>query len=135
MLRSLLLLGIVLASTDVTRAQDDKANAADEQLAVKYHDGTPDGKRSIAGTGEMIQFSLPAATQKLRGLRLHCARYGSPQAPKEDAKISIVGEDGKTVLHTELVPYSKFERGETKWTAIVFKSPVKVENNFWVILD
>jgi hypothetical protein len=135
MLRSLTLLGILLATTDVSHAQDDTAKAAGDQLAVKYHDGTPDGKRSIAGTGEMIQFSLPSDTQKLRGLRLHCARYGLPQPPKEDAKISVVGEDEKNVLHTELVPYSKFERGESKWTAIIFKSPVKVEKTFWVILE
>ena len=130
-----MLLGIILASASLCRAQDDKAKAGPDQLAVKYHDGTPEGKKSIAGTGEMIQFSPPSETQKLRGLRLHCARYGSPQAPKEDAKISVVGEDGKTVLHTEMVPYSKFERGESKWTGIVFKSPVKVEKSFWVILE
>lgn len=135
MLRSLMLLGIILVSTNVSQAQNESAKSVGEQLAVKYHDGTADGKKSIAGTGEMIQFSLPSETQKLRGLRLHCARYGLPQAPKEDAKISVVGEDGKKVLHTELVPYSKFERGESKWTALVFKTPVKVEKDFWVILE
>jgi hypothetical protein len=135
MLRSLMLLGLILVSAHVCRAQEESAKAARDQLAVKYHDGTADGKKSIAGTGEMILFSLPSDTQKLRGVRLHCARYGLPQAPKEDAKISVVGEDGKNVLHTELVPYSKFDRGESKWTALVFKTPVKVEKNFWVILE
>src|SRR5262245_37165562 len=137
MLRSLILLGILLllASTNVCHAQDESAKAARDELALKYHDGTPEGKKSIAGTGEMIQFSLPSDTQKLRGLRLHCARYGLPQAPKENAKITVVGEDENNVLHTELVPYSKFERGDSKWTAIVFKSPVKVEKSFWVILE
>ena len=56
-------------------------------------------------------------------------------AQEESSKISIVGEDGKNVLHTELVPYSKFERGESKWISLVFKMPIKVEKNFWVVLE
>jgi hypothetical protein len=39
------------------------------------------------------------------------------------------------VIHTELVPYAKFKRGETRWTTIPFEESVAVPAKFWVILD
>lgn len=116
-------------------AAGDDSEDSKPQLTLKYDDGKPDGKRSIAGTGEMIQFSLPDASQKLRSLRVHCARYGTPQAPDEDAEITIVSEDGTDVIHTEFVPYATFRRGESRWTTIRFEDPIEVPETFWVILE
>ena len=104
-------------------------------LVLKYGDGKADGKKSIAGTGEMIAFALPNATQKLKSLRVHCARYGHTKAPDEDVEISIVSEDEADLIHTELVPYAKFKRGEPRWTTIPFEEAVEVPGNFWVIMD
>ena len=117
---------------DVTLVASNHALAGESR---GYHDGTPDGRKSIAGTGEMIQFTAPGETASLRGIRLHCARYGYPQPPKENVKIYLVGDDTSDILHTELVPYARFERGESKWVAIRFKKPVEVPERFWVIVD
>jgi hypothetical protein len=122
-----LLLGVQAAA-----AQE---NSAKREVVSKYGDGKADGKRSIAGTGEMIRFKLPSQDQQLRGLRVHCARYGHPQAPNESAEISIVNADGSEVLHQEQVPYSQFKRGDSRWTMIKFEEPVEVTDEYWVILD
>ncbi len=104
-------------------------------LVVKYGDGRADGRKSIAGTGEMIEFALPNATQQLKGIRVHCARYGYPKAPDEDVEVSVVSHDGVDVIHTELVPYAKFKRGDARWTTIRFEEPLDVPAKFWVIVD
>ena len=105
------------------------------QLTLKYDDGRPDGRKSIAGTGEMIQFTLPDESQKLRSLRVHGARYGTPQAPDEDIEVTIVSEDGTDVVHTEFVPYATFRRGESRWTTIRFEENIEVPETFWVITE
>ena len=111
------------------------ADASKPTTILKYGDNNPDGKKSIAGTGEMVRFELPDKTQKLVSLRIHCARYGTPQAPKENAEFSIVSEDGSEIIHQEDVPYSSFKRGASRWTTIRFEEPVQVPEVFWVILD
>jgi hypothetical protein len=126
---------ILLITAAMAPAQTATKSSDKPQLVLKYGDEKPDGKKSIAGTGEMVHFVLPATSQKLRGLRMHCGRYGTPQAPNEDVEISIVTDDEASVVHTELVPYSKFKRGESRWTTVEFKSNVEVPEKFWVILD
>lgn len=128
-----------LAQVDVKTAAGEEKNDSSEPgnpvLTIKYDDGKPDGKKSIAGTGEMIQFTLPDKSQKLRSIRIHCARYGYPKPPDEDVEISIVSGDETEVVHTEMVPYAKFQRGESRWTTIGFEEPVNVPEKFWVILQ
>ncbi len=104
-------------------------------LVLKYGDGKADGKKSLAGTGEMIEFALPDATQKLKGLRIHGARYGHPKAPEGEVEISIVSHDEVNVVHTEFVPYAKFKRGDARWTTVRFEEPIVVPAKFWLILD
>jgi hypothetical protein len=126
---------VFLAASLSGSAEDPNTASAAAPLVLKYHDGRPDGKKSIAGSGEMIQFTLAADSQKLKGLRLHCARYGNLQAPQEDVEVSVMSEDETHVLHTEQVPYAKFKRGESQWTTIMFKEPIAVPKSFWVILN
>lgn len=121
----------VIAANDAPKTE--LAKTADSIL--KYDDGKPDGKKSIAGTGQMIRFVAPEQNLKLKSLRLHCARYGTSKAPNEDVDVSIVSDDEATVLHTELVPYSRFKRGESRWTMIEFKEPVEVPEKFWIVVD
>ena len=40
---------------------------------LSYGDGVPDGKKSIAGTGEMIHFTAPATKNSLTGMAVHGA--------------------------------------------------------------
>ena len=46
-------------------------------------DGKPDGKRSLGGSGEMIELWMPDAGLKVLGVKIHGSRYGQPDAPKE----------------------------------------------------
>ncbi len=112
------------------------ADAADENTSLlKYDDGSPDGKKSIGGSGEMIEFSGPGETTKLTGLRIHGSRYGNAQPPRESFLIYFLSYDQKHILHTEMAPYSLFERGEEKWVEVGFERPVELPKQFWVALD
>ena len=102
---------VVLTVSGISFAQQKTDSPPGPKLVVKYGDGKPDGKKSIAGTGEMIRFVLPNEHQELKGLRIHCARYGYPKAPDEEVEIFVVTDDESDVVHTELVPYAKFKRG------------------------
>jgi RNA polymerase sigma-70 factor (ECF subfamily) len=115
----------------------DAAKPAKPVLILKYGDDRPDGKKSIAGSGEMIRFTMPEGqTNALRALRVHAARYGYPQPPKEDVEITILSEDMKEPIHTELVPYSLFKRQpQSRWTIVPFDDPVEVPKTFWVVLN
>ena len=125
----------VLHVAALASAEAAAADSGRPVLVVKYGDGKPDGKKSIGGNGEMIQFELPDEKQKIRSLRIHCARYGTAQAPKEDIEISFVSEDESDVLHSEQVPYSRFKRGTPRWTTIAFDEPIELPKKFWVIMD
>lgn len=129
-----------LALAEETTAVTDKEvatkPAARKQLLLKYGDNKPDGRKSIAGAGEMIRFELPTETGAVRAIRVHGSRYGYPQAPKEDFEVTILSSDMKEVLHTELVPYSLFKRAKKgRWTHVPFKKSADVPQSFWVVLD
>jgi beta-lactamase regulating signal transducer with metallopeptidase domain len=115
----------------------DPRRAVKPVLLLKYGDGKPDGVKSIAGSGEMIRFTLPKGQQNdLKALRIHCSRYGYPQPPDEDVEINILSADMKEPLHTELVPYSLFKRqNKQRWTLVPFKEAVDVPETFWVVLN
>lgn len=134
MMKSFFSLSIILTLllTSALASADKKEKP---KLILKYSDGKADGKKSIAGTGEMIKFTLPEKTQQLKGIQVHCSRYGYPKAPKEDVEITIVSEDESDVIHTEMVPYSKFKRGTARWTTLKFKKLAEVPENFWVIMN
>ena len=123
--------GVVLALASVVRA-DEKPPSI-----LKYGDNKADGKKSIAGTGQMIQFRLPKSSQHLRGLRLHGARYGYPKPPDEEIEISIMtsAEEDADIVHTEFIPYGRFKRGDSRWTTLKFDEPVEVPEDFWVIFN
>jgi hypothetical protein len=130
------------ASAGAAPAADDAKPDAEKKpakplLVLKYGDGKPDGKKSIAGAGEMIRFTMPEGqTNALKALRVHAARYGYPQPPKEEVEIVILSEDMKEPLHTELVPYALFKRQkENRWTLIPFDEPVDLPQTFWVVLN
>ena len=113
------------------RAEDDKTADKSE---LKHHDGTADGKKSLGGSGEMVQFTLPAA-QKISGIRIHGSRYGLAKPPDEDFLIYLLGPHGSEVLNTQKAPYSLFERGKEKWVTVRFPKPIEAPKEFWIALD
>ncbi|NOY43042.1 MAG: M56 family metallopeptidase [Planctomycetes bacterium] len=142
-----LLPGAYVPSTTVAIAQEQSSDAknrngskrkstSSKQLLLKYGDGKPDGKKSIAGTGEMIRFELPGEAGRIRAIKVHGSRYGHPRAPKEDVEVTLLSEDMTETLHTELVPYSLFKRlKKARWTFVPFKEPVEMPKTFWVVLN
>ena len=112
------------------------AKGADAQsTTLKYGDGRADGKQSLGGSGEMIEFGPPRDFGRIAGLKIHGSRYGMPQAPEESFLIFFLSQDRKHILHTEMAPYSRFDRGPEKWVTIAFDRPVELPARFWVALD
>ena len=109
-----------------------------QPATLKPGDGRADGKQSLGGSGEMIEFTLPretAKTARVAGLRIHGSRYGTLQAPNESFLIFFLDQEGKRILHTEMAPYSLFERGPEKWVTVSFDRPIDLPGRFWVVLD
>jgi RNA polymerase sigma-70 factor (ECF subfamily) len=102
---------------------------------LKYSDQKPDGRKSIAGSGEMIRFELPDANQRVRAIKIHGSRYGYPRPPAEDFEILFLNEDMSEVLHEQKAPYSLFQRGEAKWVTVRFDKPLPVSKVFWVLVN
>jgi len=119
----------------VTKPADKAEPVGKQPLLLKYGDNKADGRKSIAGAGEMIRFELTVETAMAKAVRVHGSRYGYPQAPKEDFEVTILSADMKEVLHTELIPYSIFKRSKSRWTYLPFKSAVAVPQQFWIVLD
>ena len=109
--------------------------ASAQSTALKYGDGQADGKQSLGGSGEMIEFALPKEAGKIGGIRIHGSRYGMPQAPDESFLVFFLSQDRKHILHTEMLPYSRFDRGPEKWETMTFARPVELPERFWVVLD
>ena len=103
--------------------------------SLKHHDGTPDGKKSLGGSGEMIRFSLPSTEREVTGIRIHGSRYGRPQPPDESFLIYFLNEDFSEIVETRMAPYSLFDRGAEKWVEVRFSRPVSPPDTFWIALD
>src|SRR5262245_44401152 len=107
-------------------------SATAQSAALKYGDGQADGKQSLGGSGELIEFFVPRNSGKIGGLKIHGSRYGMPQAPDESFLIFFLSQDRKRILHTEMAPYSLFERGPEKWVTVSFGNPIELPERFWV---
>lgn len=128
--------GLPEVQDTVASAQATQAEPPSQPRRLMYGDGKPDGKKSIAGAGEMICFELVGDTAEISAIRVHGSRYGNPQPPQEDVEITILNEDMTDTLHTELVPYSLFKRtSKPRWNQVPFKESVEVPKKFWVVLN
>jgi RNA polymerase sigma-70 factor (ECF subfamily) len=121
---------VVPDASDASPAPEESA-----PTVLKYGDGQADGKQSLGGSGEMIRFSASKAPARVAALRIHGSRYGLPDPPDESFLIYFLTEDRKRILHTELAPYSLFERGEEQWVEVKFERPVELAGTFWIALD
>jgi hypothetical protein len=108
------------------------AGPADNVL--KHHDGTAEGKKSLGGSGEIIEFTLEGGGE-ITGLRIHGSRYGVPQPPKEEFLIYFLNGNMTELLNARMAPYSLFERGSEQWVDVKFREPVKVPEKFRVVVD
>ena len=106
-----------------------------QSAPVNYGDGEADGKKSLGGSGEVVEFSLPDEATQLSGIRIHGSRYGLPAAPNESFLIYILNEDMTEILSTQMATYSLFERGPEKWVDVGFRKPVAVPRKIWVAVD
>jgi RNA polymerase sigma-70 factor (ECF subfamily) len=111
------------------------AVAAEGPQKLRYGDSQADGKQSISGGGEMIEFTLPAGAARVAGLRIHGSRYGTPEPPDEDFLIYFLNAARDRVVATEMARYALFERGAERWVTVTFARPVEVPETFWVALD
>lgn len=124
-------------SADAAREASEPSPAPEAASAavLKYGDGQADGKQSLGGSGEMIRFSASRAPARVAALRIHGSRYGLPDPPDESFLIYFLTEDRGRILHTEMAPYSLFERGEERWVEVKFEGPVEVPGTFWIAVD
>jgi hypothetical protein len=110
--------------------------AVGRAVAVEKETSQPAGKKSLGGSGEMIRFALPAEGDKVAGVKIHGSRYGAAEAPDEKFVIYFLSPDLSEVVHTELAPYSLFERGEEKWVDVKFRKLVEISGKeVWVAVD
>ena len=103
--------------------------------AVAYADDKPDGKKSLGGSGEMIQLKLSPDNRMLAGIEVHGSRYGTADPPNEKFLIYILNSDQSEVTTTRMAPYSLFERGDEKWVSIKFDKPVEFPADGWIVLE
>lgn len=106
-----------------------------EPTTLSYGDGQADGKKSLGGSGEMIEFTMPASSRTLTGLKIHGSRYGQPEPPPEQFLIYFLTADQTAIVATQLAPYALFDRGDSRWVEVDFAAPVAVPEHFWVVLD
>ncbi len=102
---------------------------------LAYHDGRSKGKRSIGGSGQMIEFTMPDGYTTLVSVSVLCARYGSTEAPDADAALTILDEGHTTTLFTLTIPGRAFVRGAERWVTMKFPNPPRVTDKFWVCVD
>ena len=72
-----------------TYAEPGAPEVAGDTAVLKYDDGTPDGKRSMAGSGHAVLFAKPAGDWQLAKVHIYGSRYGSAQAPRESFQVYV----------------------------------------------
>ncbi len=113
------------------QSKSDRSDSKARELALD--DGTMKGKKSIAGGGHAVQFEAPGEGWTLTAVRVHGSRYGYPRPPRENFVVFLCDEKFQPITEFEF-PYSKFERGESKWVTLEVK-PTKLPRTFILGVD
>jgi len=92
----------------------DRKELSGKPLELAHDDGKQASKRSIAGSGHAVRFSVKGDAWYLTGVRIYGSRYGLPTAPREDFRIWLCDRDFKVIAEFDQ-PYSKFPRGTARW--------------------
>jgi RNA polymerase sigma-70 factor (ECF subfamily) len=98
-----------------------------EPRELEKDDGEAADKKSFP-RGHAVAFEAPEGTWYLSAVRIHGARYGHPQPPKEDFHITLCDEDFNQIADFPF-PYKRFERGPQKWITLRTK-PTQVPARF-----
>ena len=106
----------------------DKLKGKTQELA--HDDGKEAGKQSIAGGGHAVRFQAPGDSCYVTEVRIYGSRYGMPAPPKENFHVWLCDKDFKVITDNQF-PYSKFQRGNTRWVALKIK-PTRVPQDFIV---
>ena len=121
---------------ELAESQQNGSDKPEKVIDASLGDGQPDGKRSLGGSGEMIELQMPDGASKVLGMKIHGSRYGNAQAPKESFLIYFMNKDRTRILHTEMAPYSKFKRGAEEWVEVRFENPLAgLSKSFWIVVD
>ncbi|MCC7292193.1 MAG: hypothetical protein IT449_09060 [Phycisphaerales bacterium] len=111
----------------------DPGKLSGKPTAMQGDDGTPDGKKSIAGGGHARLFESPGGEWYLRGVSLFGSRYGAPEAPSESFEIALCDEQMRPIA-TWAKPYSTFDRGDARWVKLDVQ-PTLVPAKFYVCFN
>ena len=104
-----------------------------EARELALDDGKPAGKKSFP-RGHALMFDTPAGDWHLTSVRVHGARYGMPQPPKEDFHVTLCDKNFKPIKDFSF-PYSKFKRSENSEWVTLDMEPTKVPEKFVVCLN
>jgi hypothetical protein len=97
-------------------------------LELSHDDGRQAGKRSIAGSGHVVRFTVPGDSWYLTSVQVYGSRYGYPAPPREDFHVWLCDSDFKVITDFPQ-PYSKFRRANPHWVNLPVE-PTNVPSEF-----
>ena len=103
---------------------------------LKYGDGQADGKQSLGGSGEMIQFSAiegPRPGRRPAGPRLAIRPARAARRELPDLLPHRGSEARSSTPRWPRTRCSSAARSE--WVEVAFERPVELPRTFWVALD
>jgi len=106
----------------------DRKDLAGQPLELAHDDGRQAGKRSIAGSGHAVRFTVPGSSWYLTSVQVYGSRYGYPAPPREDFHVWLCDSDFKVIADFPQ-PYSKFRRGNPRWVNLSMQ-PTSVPSEF-----
>ena len=116
----------------------DRAKLERRPVKLELDDGTPEGKKSIAGGGHARRFGAPGGGEwYLTAVSIHGARYGAANPPAGATFDVALCDAGMKPVAAWKQPYRLFARGEGKWVRVELP-PTRVppgEDGFYVVLD
>ncbi len=101
---------------------------AGQLLELSHDDGRQTGKRSIAGSGHAVRFTVPGSSWYLTSVQVYGSRYGYPAPPREDFHVWLCDRDFKVIADFPQ-PYSKFRRAKPRWVNLPVE-PTNVPSEF-----
>lgn len=102
-------------------------------VTLGYGDGTPDGRRSLGGSGHAVAFKRPAAARFVEAVQVHAARYGHPTPPDEDFELYVLDAQFQVLAKVPFA-YGLIERGDLDWYTLRTPS-IEVPGTFHIALS
>jgi hypothetical protein len=99
-------------------------------IELSNDDGTPAGKRSLAGGGHAVRFKTAGPGWVLMSVSMYGSRYGAPQPPADTFHVWLCDAEFNPIADFPF-PYARFARVEDKWVALSVP-PTRVPPEFVV---